>query len=342
MEKMPISELFYRPWNEEQDDFFPCQHCHCRHEVGAKWKCPLEKELRFDDTVHQDEPQNELVYVDNNLLNPVWLLTKGFGLPRGKTYSKGEAEYRGGTLSYNPLPGFSFPLLSFEEAEGPRFVSQYYLRVRCADIVSAFDFAEEIGEIPVLEDIFFDFYEAVLRCAGLRHTNLVFGWIIRDFADVVIPVFGKIFRQGGLSYIDMKNFPICKEEIDDYLGGYHSGEDGDFYQTESTCYLDGGWGFDFIENGECTDYIPICDLIEGEVQCGLLIDNYWLQDGMDYCMHKVIHLYTVILDWITDLWSTAHALTVANAIAREVPVLDELVVYLKDALVQEIRSWDEE
>ena len=57
-------------------------------------------------------------------------------------------------------------------------------------------------------------------------------------------------------------------------------------------------------------------------------------------MHKVIHLYTVILDWITDLWSTAHALTVAIAIAREVPVLDELVVYLKDALVQEIRCWD--
>lgn len=375
MEKMPISELFYRPWNKEQDDFFPCQHCHCRHEVGAEWECPYSEsllgmdepigfnplfplggeqnrdartdrrcsnEIGFDDMVYQKDQTDDLVYIDNNLINPIWLLTKGFGLPRGKTYRKGEAEYRDGILSYIPLPGMAFPLISFEVKEGPRFVPQFYLRVRTDDIISAYDFAEEIGEIPVLEDIFFDFYEAVFRCAGLRHTNLVFGWIIRDFADVVIPVFGKIFRQGGLTYIDMKNAPICKEEIDDYLGGYHSGEDGDFHQTESTCYLDGGWGFDFIENGECTDYIPICDLIEGEVQCGLLIDGYWLQDGMDYCVPKVLHLFTVILDWITDLWSTATALTVANALVREVPVLEDLVAYLKDALAQEIRSWDEE
>ena len=289
-----------------------------------------------------EEENNELVYVDNNLLNPTWLLTKGFGLPRGKAYCKGEAEYRDGTLFYNPLPCFSFPLLSFEKAEGPRFVSQYYLRIRCFDIVSAFDFAEEIGEIPVLEDIFFDFYEAVLRCAGLRYTNLIFGWIIKDFADVVIPVFGKIFRHGGLTYIDMKNAPICKEEIDDYLGGYHSGEDGDFYQAETTCYLDGGWGFDFVEDGESTDYIPICDLIEGEVQCGLLIDNYWLWDGMDYCPIRVLNMFSLILDWISDLLSLAHALSVANEIVREVPALDELVVYMKRALIQEIRSWDEE
>ena len=87
-----------------------------------------------------------------------------------------------------------FPLISFEVKEGPRFVPQFYLRVRTDDIISAYDFAEEIGEIPVLEDIFFEFYEAVLRCAGLRYTNLTFGWIIKDYADVVIPVFGKIFK----------------------------------------------------------------------------------------------------------------------------------------------------
>lgn len=306
--------------------------------------CPHQKYLNgnvsFGETVEAEN--KELVYVDNNLLNPTWLLTKGFGLPRGKSYRKGEAEYRDGVLSYIPLPGMVFPLISFEVKEGARFVPQFYLRVRTDDIISAYDFAEEIGEIPVLEDIFFEFYEAVLRCAGLRYTNLTFGWIIKDYADVVIPVFGKIFRQGALSYINMNFAPICKEEIDDYLCGNHSGEDGDFYETESTNYLDGGWGFDYIENGECTDYIPICDLVEGENECGLLIDEYWLQDGMDYCMPKVLHMFSVILDWIMDLWSTATALAVANALVREVPELSDLVSYLKDTMVQEIRSWDEE
>ena len=339
--KIDVSGPLCGPLNEQVECcatggacFFPCG-------ASIKWNCPCEEEL-FDDSFIQQDKVDDLVYIDNNLINPIWLLTRGFGLPRGKTYRKGEGEYRDGVLSYIPLPGYSFPLFSFEVKEGPRFVPQFYLRVRCDDIISAIDFAEEIGEIPVLEDIIFDFYEGVLRCAGLRYTNLVFGSIIRDFADIVIPVFGKIFKQGGLTYIDIKDSPICKEEIDDYLGGCHSGEDGDFYQTESTCYLDGGWGFDFIENGECTDYIPVCDLIEGEVQCGLLIDDYWLQDAIDYNPLNLLHMFTVILDWICDFWSTAHALAVANAIVREVPVLEELVDYLKDTLVQEIRSWDEE
>ena len=339
--KIDVSGPLCGPLNEQVDCcatggecFFPCG-------ASIKWHCPCEEEL-FDDSFIQQDKVDDLVYIDNNLLNPIWLLTKGFGLPRGKTYRKGETEYRDGVLSYIPLPGMVFPLISFEVKEGPRFVPQFYLRVRTDDIISAYDFAEEIGEIPVLEDIFFEFYEAVLRCAGLRYTNLIFGWIIKDYADVVIPVFGKIFRQGALSYINMNFAPICKEEIDDYLCGNHSGEDGDFYETESTNYLDGSWGFDYIENGECTDYIPICDLVEGENECGLLIDEYWLQDGMDYCMPKVLHMFSVILDWIMDLWSTATALAVANALVREVPELSDLVSYLKDTMVQEIRSWDEE
>ena len=78
------------------------------------------------------------------------------------------------------------------------------------------------------------------------------------------------------------------------------------------------------------------------MQCGLLIDNYWLWDGMDYCPIRVLNMFSLILDWISDLLSVAHALSVANEIVREVPALDELVVYMKRALIQEIRSWDEE
>lgn len=337
-----IPEIFYRPWNKTMDDDFPCRHCQCRHEVGVEWECPCAAEYGWDDAGNPEDISNELVYIDNSKLTPEWLLTKGYGVQRNSEYRKGEAEYRDGVLSYIPLPHMQFPLFSFELAESPRYVSQYYLRVRQDDIIAAFDFAEEIGELHVLEDIVFDFYEAVIRCEGLRYANLTFGSIVKEYANVVVPIFGKIFRQGGFIYIDMKHTPIYMGDIDDYLGGHHSGEDGAFYDTESTSYCNGNWGFDFIEDGKYVDYIPVCDIVEGDEQCGLLIDCYWLQDGMEYSYETVLHLFTVILDWVSEIWTTADALAVANAIVREIPALHELVVYLKDALVQEIRGWDEE
>lgn len=336
--RVDIPESFYRPWNKEADDFFPCQHCKCRHEEGVEWDCPYGESTLADELIDQEKDENELIYVDKNLLNPEWVLTKGFHTSKGRTYRNRSLEYKNGVLSYIPLPlsDLKFPLLSFELAEGPRFAVQYFLRVRRNGIIAAIEFAEEIGEMPIIEDIFFEFYEAAVRSAGLRYTNLLFMWMIREFADIIIPVLGKIFRQGGLTYIDMKFAPLSKKAIDDYLGGEYSGDDGEFYETDTTSYIDGGWGFDYLEDGRYADYMPICELVDGEEECGLLIDDYWLQEGLDYDTIKVLHMFTVILDWITDLWGTSCALSVANAIVRAIPTLSQLVVYLKDMLAQEL------
>lgn len=333
-----IPEAFFRPWNKEADDYFPCQHCQCRHEVGIGWECPNAKEYGFNGSTRKGEEPSELIFLNNDLLNPVWLLTTGFNRPKGASYCKGEGMYKDGVLSYRPLPNLEFPLLSFELVEGPRLIKQYYLRVRSKDIFAATDFAKDIGELHLLQDIFFDFYTAVVRCAGLRYANLIFGWIIKDHADIVLPACGRIFRDGGLTYIDIRHAPISKDEIDEYLDGCHSGEDGDFYTTGTTSYWDGNWGFDYIEDGECVDYMPICDLIEGDEACGLLIDGYWLQDGTEYDLEAVLHMFTVVLDWIMDLWTPADALAVANGIVKEIPILNKLTSYLKDILAQDIES----
>ena len=147
--RVDIPESFYRPWNKEADDFFPCQHCKCRHEEGVEWDCPYGESTLADELIDQEKDENELIYVDNNLLNPEWVLTKGFHTSKGRTYRNRSLEYKDGVLSYIPLPlsDLKFPLLSFELAEGPRFAVQYFLRVRRNGIIAAIEFAEEIGEM---------------------------------------------------------------------------------------------------------------------------------------------------------------------------------------------------
>ena len=329
-ENVDAHDLEEDDWNrlgETEDTCCPCCGCPCSpcfngYEEDEEDSCSSMDD--FDDWAEAiiGEPVEE-VYIDNNLINPRKFEVHGLG------EEKEGISYEDDTLYYAPLCDTTFKLFSF----GIRdllYQRQYVLRVHKEEIYKAYELACRLGELSILEDAVYLLYESVVLTVGLRYGNFLFGNLVKDFPDVMIPVMNKVFRVGGLIYIPIDGW-FSQFEIDELLGGCHSTEDSDFYEVGRVSYLMGGFGFDFLkENGEFADYCPLVEVIEGLCENGLLIDAYWLTEALQYDSELIEELVELVFDWLISICGIESALKVANLLNAVCPLFSDLITDLKE------------
>lgn len=358
MDEDMIPKEFFRPWLSDKDawvgikdleslgSFEDDDNCNRFGEEDEDICCPCcgcpcspcfygyeEDEEEEDDWSSMDalddwtaaiigEPVAE-VYIDNNLVNP-----RKFEV-QGLDEEKSGISYEDDTLYYSPLCDTTFELFSF--GMGDIFGKhQYVLRVHKEEIYKAYEMACKIGELHILEDAIYLFYESVVLTAGLRYGNFLFGNLVKDYPDLMIPVMGKVFRVGGLIYIPVEG-EFTQWEIDEFLGECHSSEDSDFYEVDKVSYLMGCFGFDFLkENGEFADYCPLVEIVEGLCENGLLIDTYWLTEALEYDGDLVEELVALVFEWMDLICGVESALKVANLLNAVCPLFSDLVEELKE------------